>query len=59
MGVAGELIQEVPLAPRNGLHVSTMVATIHVSPPRAIGAPPSAWTVQADGGAPTTQDVPR
>jgi hypothetical protein len=34
MGVASELIQEVRLATRHGLHVSTMVATILVYPPR-------------------------
>ena len=51
MTVAGELIQEVPLARRHGLHVSMVVATIHVYPPRAISdQPPTDTTMpQAEG----------
>jgi hypothetical protein len=51
MGVAGELIQEVPLATRTGLHVSMVVATIHVYPPRATSdQPPTDTTMQEAGG---------
>jgi len=51
MGVVGELIQEMPPATRNGLHVSMVVATIHVYPPRARSdQPPTDTTMQEAEG---------